>query len=662
MDISVVIVNYNVRDFLNNALVSLSKSLDGLHSEIFVVDNASDDGSVELVRKKFPTITLISNLSNLGFAKANNQALVRSTGRYIVLLNPDTLVQEDTFKKLIQHLDHNPQIGMAGCKILNPDGTLQSACRRSFPTPWVAFTKTFGLSTLFPHSKFFGRYNLTFLNEDEIYEVDAISGSFMMIRREVFEKIGGLDESFFMYGEDLDWCFRVKQSGWKVFYVPITSIIHYKGESTKRSNIDDLKVFYTAMRLFVRKYHTGSVFFVGFILLGIYIRKFAAVLARIGRPLLAAFVDSCIVCSTILIGEYLRKNDIFSLPQYAYPWVFLIPTLVVIISLFSSGVYSYRKLSISRSFVSTFGAFVFISALTAFEKSFAFSRAIMLISGGLSVLCIPGWRLLLRIFGFGKTPSRATLFGRRTLIVGINQSGKEVLKKLRARIGGGYSVVGFVDINRLHVGEKINDIEIIGSIETIGKLLDDFRITEVIFAADSISYSTMLNIIANNRNRFVNFRLVPNNLEVIIGKPSVDQLDEIPLIDIEYNIGKLPNRFGKRLFDLLISVFLLISIAPFVYFSRIFSSKPVQGFRKAVLYMPKVFLGSMSVVGLPNDFENSRSGDFRGKYGVTGIIQIHDGKLTEEECEQFILYYAKNQSFLLDLEILVKTLQLWIQK
>ncbi len=662
MDISIIIVNYNVREFLNNALGSLYKAVQKFQSEIFVVDNASDDGSVELIQKNFPLVKLIANSNNAGFAKANNQALKQSSGKYILLINPDTIIQEDSINKLISFLEKNTHVGMAGCKILNPDGSLQLPCRRSFPAPWVAFTKTFGLSTLFPKSKLFARYNLTYLDENETYEVDAISGSFMMIRREVYEKIGGLDESFFMYGEDLDWCFRVSRAGWKVYYVPITSIIHYKGESTKRSNIDELRVFYNAMRLFVRKYHTGSVLFEWFILSGIYVRKFAADFAKLMRPFSAAIFDGAIISATILLGEYFRKEKIFSLPSHAYPWVFIVPAFIVVTSLFFSGVYSYRKQSVSRSFVAVLFSFILISALTAFEKEFAFSRLIMIYSGILSLFFIPGWRLLMRIFGVEQSSTRATLFGRRTLIVGVNQSGIDVMKKIRSRVGGGYSVVGFVDVNRQRVGEKIFDVEILGSIDTLGKLIDDYRITEVIFAAESVSYASMLNLIAYNRNRFVNFRLVPNNQEVIIGKTNIDQLDEIPLLEIEYNIGKAPNRIAKRLFDITISIFLLISTAPFVYFSRIFISKPARGFSKAMLNIHKVLGGSLSLVGLPENFEAKESVIYRGKPGLTGLVQIHSEKLSVEEKEQFSLFYAKNQTFLLDLEILFKAFQQWIQK
>ena len=665
MDISVIIVNYNVRDFLSNALTSLFRALEGLTSEVFVVDNASDDGSVELIKKEFPQVQLIANRGNAGFAKANNQALARSTGRYILLINPDTLVQEDTVRVLMEYFNGNNIAGMAGCKILNPDGTLQLACRRSFPTPWNAFTKTFGLSSLFPHSKLFARYNLTYLDPDVTVEVDAVSGSFMMIRREVYEKIGGLDEKFFMYGEDLDWCYRVQQAGWKVMYVPATSIIHYKGESTKRSDIDELKIFYNAMRLFVRKHHAGSPFFEWFIYSGIFFRRFLANFGKILQPLSVAMLDMTIVVGTILVGEYVRKTRLMTLPDYAYPWVFVFPAVIIFFSLLLNSVYTEHKLSVSRSFASVFSGFVVISAIVAFEKDFAFSRMIMLISGGLSLITIPGWRLALRLMGFGEKSSRTTIFGHRTLIVGVDQSGQEVLRKLRVRVGGGYSVVGFIDTTRRNIGTKILEVEILGSIETIGKVIEQYRIREEIFSYGAVTYYAILNIIASNRSLLVNFRLVPNNLEVIIGKPSIDQLDEIPFIDIEYNIGKPANRLIKRIVDIGVSLFFLISVAPFVYFSRIFYKKKAQGFSKAILSLPLVLSGKMSLVGFHRETEQSAAGRmiYGGKPGLTGLLHIQENHhLTQEEREQFDLYYAKNQSFMLDLEIIVKSLQQWIQR
>ncbi|MCX6136214.1 MAG: glycosyltransferase [Ignavibacteriales bacterium] len=451
MDISVIIVNYNVRDFLHNALTSIEKALAGIEAEVFVVDNASDDGSNEMVRKSFPGVRLIANSENGGFAKANNQALQHAAGKYLALINPDTVVQEDTFRSLMTFLDGHPDIGLAGCKILNPDGTLQLACRRSFPSPWVAFTKVSGLSVLLPNSRLFAKYNLTYLNPDQLHEVDAVSGSFMMVRRDVYEKIGGLDETFFMYGEDLDWCYRVQQAGWKVFYVPVTSIIHYKGESTRRSSIDGLHEFYRAMQLFVRKHHRGSLLTSMFIETGIVLRSLVAVIARFSRPMVAAIFDAGWMFGALLFSSYLVTKHVGSFPQYAYPWVFVIPILTLLLSLYGFGVYSWRKLSVSRSFVATLFAVLVIAALTAFFKQYAFSRTIVLATGALCLLFVPGWRVVARL----TTSSASPLLGRRTLIVGVDNSAVEVLKRLRAKPEGGYEVVGFIDVTRQRLGEKI---------------------------------------------------------------------------------------------------------------------------------------------------------------------------------------------------------------
>ena len=662
MDVSIIIVNYNVRDFLKNALVSVFRALEGMEGEVFVVDNASDDGSSDMVRQSFPRVRIIANSVNAGFAKANNQALALSTGKYILLLNPDTIVQEDTFRTLINFFETNVDVGMAGCKILNPDGTLQLACRRSFPTPWVAFTKVSGLSSVFGSTKLFGKYNLTYLNPDESYEVDAISGSCMMIRRKVFEAIGGLDEIFFMYGEDLDWCYRVQKGGWKVFYVADTKIIHYKGESTRRSDIDELSIFYKAMRLFVRKHHKGSLLFESFIEMAIDVRRMIAGILRYSKPFIVSIFDFCVVLGTILFADDVRAGRFFSFPSYAYPWALIVPSAIVVSSLFAAGVYSSRKLSVSRSFGAVLFAFVIISALTAFLKSFAFSRVIMIISGALSVFLIPGWRLVIRLLGAGNSLSRKTLFGRKTLIVGTGQTGQDVLKKLRSRPGDGYDVVGFIDVNRQRLNQKILDVEILGSVDTIGKVINDFRIDDVIFSADAIPYSTILSVISRSRNRMVEFKLVPNSLEVIIGKSRIDQLDEIPFIEIQYNIDRPMHRITKRAVDIAVSLFLLISCAPFVSFSRLLFRSQPSAFSSAVLAMPKVLSGSMSLIGRPPGSTDSPAssthiGIYLGKPGITGIVQIHsDRSISDEEREQYELYYAKNQSLMLDFEIVIKAI------
>ena len=657
--VSIIIVNYNVREFLHHALVSLQKAMKGMRGEIIVVDNASDDGSVEMVRRRFPTVQLIASKVNLGFAKANNLGLKRARGKFFLLINPDTLVQEDTLRVMIKFFQENADVGLAGCKVLNPDGTFQLACRRSFPRPWVAFSKMIGLSALFPNSRFLGRYNLTYLSPDETYEIDAVSGSFMMVRREAYEQVGGLDEEFFMYGEDLDWCYRIQQAGWKNYYVHSTQIIHYKGESTKRSNLDEIRTFYQAMHLFVQKHFSSSKFFAFLIRAAIVVSSRLAMVRAFLRPLVVALVDVVLVDLSILLAELIWFGTMFRLPQYAYPIVYTIPALVVAGGLYSAGVYTHRRMSVSRSMVSTIVSFIVISALVFFFKNYGFSRGVTIISGFLSTFFIPGWRLLLRVFGRSSSEGRRSIFGRRTLIVGTDKSAQELLRRLRGRVSDGYDVLGFIDVNRKRIGEKLAGLPIVGSTDNIGKVIHDLKVSDVIFSTQTLSYADILSVIGRTHSQTVNFHLVPNTLEVIIGKGSVDSLNELPLVQITYNIEKAPNRTLKRLFDICLSGALLISIYPFLYLKKALTGRTRSEF---VLRVPKVFEGSFSLVGPPDvstaaPGSNQQSALFLGKPGLTGLIQLQGSRpLGDQEKEQYNLYYAKNQSLALDVEILLKTM------
>ncbi|MBI4810097.1 MAG: glycosyltransferase family 2 protein, partial [Ignavibacteriales bacterium] len=304
MRLSIIIVNYNVRPFLENSLLSVRRAMKGIDGEVFVVDNASDDGSVEMVLQKFSDVKLIVNEKNVGFAVANNLAIKEARGEYLLLLNPDTILQEDTLHIMIEFLDRNRDAGLIGCKILNPDGTLQLACRRSFPTPWVAFTKIVGLSNLFSRNPLFGKYNLAYLDPDKTYEVDAVSGSFMFVRRQVIDSVGVLDEQFFMYGEDLDWCYRIKKAGWKIYYVHGTQVIHYKGESVRRSDIDEVKLFYEAMRVFVRKHFSQGFISDMALRVGIELREWVAFVGRIAKPLRAVVLDFILINISLLLSEF----------------------------------------------------------------------------------------------------------------------------------------------------------------------------------------------------------------------------------------------------------------------------------------------------------------------------------------------------------------------
>lgn len=278
MKISVIIVNYNVKYFLEQCLYSVRASLKGLEGEVFVVDNHSTDGSVDYLRPKFPEVIFIENQDNPGFAKANNQAIRQSTGEYVLLLNPDTVIGEESLRSLCFYLDEKPEVGGIGVKMLDGHGAFLPESKRSFPSPWVSFCKIFGLSKFFPHSRLFARYSLPYLNKDEGHRVEVLAGAFMLLRRKALDKVGLLDESFFMYGEDIDLSYRIVLGGYQNRYVP-ERILHYKGESTKHGDMKYVKAFYGAMLIFYRKYYPQSGRLMRFLIrLAVWVRACLAVM------------------------------------------------------------------------------------------------------------------------------------------------------------------------------------------------------------------------------------------------------------------------------------------------------------------------------------------------------------------------------------------------
>ncbi len=251
MKLSVIIVNYNVRPYLTACLDSVQRALEGIESEVFVVDNHSDDDSVEVVSRDYAWVHLINNRDNLGFSKANNIAIRQAQGEYILLLNPDTVVAEDTLKGVVDFMDQHPKAGGAGVRMHNADGSLAPESRRAIPTPFVAARKMLGFTK---------RYYMSNLSWDAPAQIEAVSGAFMMLRHKAIYEVGMLDEDFFMYGEDIDLSYRLLQGGWQNWYLPY-DIVHYKGQSTSKSDFRYVHVFYQAMLIFFRKHYSHLSFF-----------------------------------------------------------------------------------------------------------------------------------------------------------------------------------------------------------------------------------------------------------------------------------------------------------------------------------------------------------------------------------------------------------------
>lgn len=253
MELTVVIVNYRVKYFLEQTLRSVMEATSGMQAEVIVIDNASGDDSISFSRERFPQVTFIENHDNVGFARANNQGIRMASGKYTLILNPDTIITARCIRACIEHMEQHDDCGSIGLRMVDGNGVFLPESKRAFPTPWVAFCKTFGLSKLFPRSPLFAKYHLRYLSDREAHEVDILSGAYMLCRTSVLQAIGGLDEDFFMYGEDIDLSYRITRAGYKNWFLPV-EMVHYKGESTKKDSMRYVKVFYEAMLIFYRKH------------------------------------------------------------------------------------------------------------------------------------------------------------------------------------------------------------------------------------------------------------------------------------------------------------------------------------------------------------------------------------------------------------------------
>jgi GT2 family glycosyltransferase/lipopolysaccharide/colanic/teichoic acid biosynthesis glycosyltransferase len=699
-DVSVIIVNYNVRDFLEQCLHSLRRACQHLKAEVMVVDNASRDSSTQMVKRRFPWVQLMENRVNVGFARANNQALKRASGRYILLINPDTLAREDTVEAMSEFMDAHPEAGAVGCKILNPDGTLQLSCRRSFPTPWVALSKILGLGRLFPWSRLFGKYNLTYLDSDKTAEVDALSGSFMFLRPEALKKVGLLDEEYFMYGEDLDLCYRIKKAGWKIYYVPTTQIIHYKGRSTEASASTVLD-FYRAMVIFVRKHlRRKYLFFLHwFLTLGIAIRAGASFAGRILHRGFPVLLDLLLVNLSLFVALALRFRGFIPLPPFgnylSYLMVHGVCSLIWLGSFWALGLYDRRRYSSVQAFWAVTLGFLLISTLTYFKQEYAFSRIAILTTYLLNLIMISGWRLLFR--HMAKTPMGRALAFKRALIVGADEAGGAIMARLRGRLDLGYRVVGFLSDGTHRGADSLGGLPIMGPVEDLSQIVEQENIDEVIVTTSSSSYASILEMMASCAPFRVNFKLVPSPHEVMIGDAQIDRIDDIPMVEIGYRPILGWNRAVKRTADLVLSTGLLAMTLPATIvweFLRKVSpqryhnacrttsergDKPINlitheivalatrksdwirrfHYRWALDKLPllwAVFRGDLSFVG-PDVLEMGRARISALKPGLTGFLQIHlkEG-LTPEEKVEYEIYYLRHQSLMLDVQVLLRAL------
>ena len=656
VDVSVVIVNYNVKDFLSQALRSVYRAAEGLTIEVFVVDNNSIDDSVEMVKREYPDVLLTSNSENAGFGAANNQAIRAANGRHILILNPDTIIQEDSLRAMLDFMTEHPDCGALGCQILNPDGSFAPESRRSFPTPQIAFYRMIGLSSLFPHSKKFGKYNLTYLPRDVACEVDALSGSCMMVRKQALfgddsaEGSGLFDEDFFMYGEDLDLCFRIQKAGWKVWYTPDTQIIHYKGESTKKGEIKYVKLFYGAMLLFTQKHleFQHSTFLSAVLRAGIVFRAALSMIGNWGRlsaPIIKDFVGIYAAVSALGALRF-WQTEVVSTPLF---FATIAPSFAIgtVAGIAMYGGYrADKKWRIEPVFAGVVVGFLLVASLAYFVPHIAFSRLVVGLSVPLSIADLMGWRGL---------ASRSRRGLRRALLVGEYGEAVRLSNLLASHPRPPFKLRGYVSETETsgHV------VQHLGRFTHLRDLVRLRGFDDIVFASRDIPNQVIFGMMRALKDLPVQFRMLQEGQEHVIGKSMISHLSLSSLQADVTEVVVIRSPFSRALFEKSIAI-VLLPFLPFLWIAIKFRGQG-SSFRvkmEPFLKIPHVLTNSISLVGCrPEDLPvipetwNVPVGIFT----VTNTMRTEE--LQSEDLARAYWYYVTHQTPGLDLEIMLASLR-----
>ncbi len=675
IDISVVTVNYNVKEYVSQLITSLFNAEGKLKIEIFVVDNGSYDGSIPFLKKKFGNkIDLIPSGENLGFGKANNLTLDKIKGKYTLLINPDAVVEEDTLEILYEFMESHPDAAMAGCKILNPDGTYAPESKRAIPKPATALWKMIGFDKLFPDSSRFREYYVPWVGENETAEVPAISGSFMFIRSDNFKKIGGFDPQFFMYGEDLDLCLRIREEGGKIYYVPETSIIHYKGESTKKEQFDYTWHFYNAMYLFFKKHYKGKInFLVRYLVqLGIILRGAMAMvknfLSRYSGSIIDIFLINLLLAASFII-RFSVHND-FTAFRYREGFLAIHLFITVFFLFFSRISISYRSeyKRLAPAVKSLTLSFLTLATVTFFIKDLAFSRLVVGFTYLTSLAALILWRLPARRSGRrGKDSGQL-----RVILAGVNPEKKEDAENTVRRLGKDYRITGLVIAEEKTFESEIAAIPVAGTIADLPELIVHQKPDMVIFLAGEISYRQIIQNMRSAAEIGVTFKIIPENLNLMIGKSAVEDLDAYTVMNFELPYWKSHYQLFRRWIDMALGIFFMILLSPVWLWLRItrrkktdilkinygrsssveisyLPEKSFDGFANFVLFLPAIINGKMGFVGAK--YYPERTSYFI-KIGLTGPARTNknDDYLKAE------LAYLKNYTIWTDLKFLFRYL------
>lgn len=645
MDLSVIIVNYNVKALLEQTLLSVYKAIQHLKVEVIVVDNHSADDSCSMVKAKFPQTILIDNQENLGFSKANNQGIRMSKGRHVLLLNPDTVISEDTLVKCVEFMDTHPNAGALGVHMIDGRGDFLPESKRGLPTPAVAFYKMSGLARLFPKSKTFGAYHLGYLSEHETNKVDILSGAFMFIRKKALDEVGLLDESFFMYGEDIDLSYRIVKGGYDNYYFADTTIIHYKGESTKKHSVNYVKIFYQAMAKFAKKHFSKQQgwWFSACINTAIFGRASIALCIRLFNASKLFLFDFLL----IFIGYYglMRYWEIYNkfVVGGFYPNEYIqfhVPAYILLwqAGIWLSGGYAepFRFNKTGRGVI--LGSIVLLAIYALLPENMRFSRALILLGAVWAMMITIAVRMLFHLLKY-KHLDTAASSKSQVLIVGSHPEClrvKEILMNYPSR----FKLLGFIKPN-----SQVEGNDWIGSLDNLPLLTELYKANEIIFCAADVSSSDIMSIMGKAGKTGVKYKIMPEKGAYIIGSNSKNTTGEFYSVDITPALSNAKVIAQKRWVDVFISL-ILIPILPLLIFKWLF-------FRAVTSNILPCLMGKKTWVSYNNRVETGHLPPL--KPGVFMIGQMVSNSISDPQLLQNLNHmYASSYQWQNDMDCLVK--------
>ena len=644
MLISVIIVNYNVRHFLEQCLFSVQAALEGMEGEVIVVDNDSRDKSIDYLKPLFPGVIFIQNEQNLGFAKACNQGLAPSRGRYVIFLNPDTIVPENCFRDCIDFLERHPEAGALGCRMLDGSGKFLAESKRAFPSPLTSLYKLFGFARVFPRSRTFARYHLGHLSADQTNEVDVLAGAFFMCKREVLDKVGSFDENFFMYGEDVDLSYRIQKAGWKNYYFAGVSIIHFKGESTRKGSMNYVRMFYQAMSIFVRKHYGGgrAGFFNALIHLAIWVRAAFTALGQFIRKIGLPLIDAGLILLSFWTVEEIWTR--YVRPEIQYDtnllWIaFPAYTLFYLLTAYYAGLYDrwYRRSELVRS--TLIATVALLAGYALLPEHFRFSRGIILFGSLLAFVMISVLRFFLLRSGV-LSSTRPAKKENSTLIAGSQEEYDEVVNLLRAA-SPERRIIGRLATNG-------SSAKALGHIDNLDQLSSAIAFRELIFCQGRLSFADIITRVQALPGD-IQTRIHAKGSRSVVGSDSKDQSGESVSTENGFQLADPYLRRTKPLLDICIAVASLL-VFPLHF---LFVKRPIAFLGNCF----RVLFGRMTWIGYASTGKNLPL-IREGVVTCNGIPANTVQKLPAESLDMIDYWYARDYEPSTDLRLIRKTYRL----